>query len=527
MRVSFLVLILVSFHSCKLYQPLAFNSGSADNPVIAHRGAWKAQDLPENSIAALQQSILLDCAGSEFDVRMTADDVLIVTHDSDYQSLQVEENTFAQLSKVKLDNGESLPTLRDFIKAGMKNNITTGLVCEIKPSKSKKRGEHIAEKVIALVKELKAENYISSYISFDYNMLKKIIEIDPSAQTQYLDGKKSPAELAQDGITGMDYHMNVYKENPAWIQEAKDLNLTLNVWTVNTQEDLDLFLAYGFDFITTDEPEFLLKVMNTNHTNNGYQMVWNDEFNYSGKPDSTKWGYNYGFVANEEKQYYTDHQKNARVEDGNLIIEAHKEKIKNEQYQSEEFKHKSWMRYAAEIDTAQYTSARVVSAGKASWTYGRIEVRAKLPEGRGMWPAIWMLGDNQQNIGWPECGEIDIMEHVGYEPDTIHGTIHTKAYNHMKGTQKGKTIYIENPYDQYHIYAIDWSPQKLDFLLDGVVYNRIQNEQKTTAEWPFDENFYLILNVAVGGTWGGRQGIDDDIFPQQMLIDYVRVFQLK
>ncbi len=256
----------------------------------------------------------------------------------------------------------------------------------------------------------------------------------------------------------------------------------------------------------------------------GYTLVWSDEFNNTGKPDPTKWTYDYGFIANQEKQYYTDRPKNARVENGNLIIEAHKENISNKDFGNPAFID-TWAEYKAKIDTAHYTSARIKTEDLAEWKYGRIEVRAKLPSGRGMWPAIWMLSESRAEAGWPECGEIDIMEHVGYDKDTIHGTIHTQAYNHMKGTQKGKTIFIENPYDEFHLFAIDWTPEKIDFLLDGVVYNHIINEHKTEAEWPFDQKFYLILNVAVGGSWGGAKGIDEGIFPQQMVVDYVRVYQ--
>ena len=136
-----------------------------------------------------------------------------------------------------------------------------------------------------------------------------------------------------------------------------------------------------------------------------------------------------------------------------------------------------------------------------------------------------MLGENRKEVGWPECGEIDIMEHVGFSPDSIFGTIHTKAYNHTKGTERGKKIFIEKPYDSFHVFALEWTPEKMDFILDGVVYNHIENEHKTTAEWPFDQKFHLILNVSVGGMLGGRNGIDDSVFPQQMVFDYVRVFQ--
>ena len=138
-----------------------------------------------------------------------------------------------------------------------------------------------------------------------------------------------------------------------------------------------------------------------------------------------------------------------------------------------------------------------------------------------------MLGENRDAVGWPEAGEIDIMEHVGFESDSIFGTVHTKAFNHMKGTEKGKKIFIEEPYDSFHNFTVEWTPEKMDFMLDNTIYNSFNNEHKTTAEWPFDQKFYLILNVAVGGMLGGQKGVEDAIFPQQMQIDYVRVFEKK
>ncbi len=258
-----------------------------------------------------------------------------------------------------------------------------------------------------------------------------------------------------------------------------------------------------------------------------YELVWADEFDYIGKPDKTKWTYEYGLIRNNEQQYYTDSLKNARVENGNLIIESIQERIVNDKYNSEEFKDKNWLQWISKIDTAQYTSASVTTKGLAEWTYAKIEVKAKLPGGVGTWPAIWMLSENWKEVGWPDCGEIDIMEHVGYNKDSIFGTIHTKAYNHIIGTQKGKSIYINKPYDDFHIYSIEWTPEKIDFLLDGVIYNHIENEHKTTDEWPFDQNFHLKLNIAIGGGWGGQKGIDNSIFPQKMVVDYIRVYQLK
>ena len=520
----FIILVFISLHSCNVEpnKEIIF----ADNMVVAHRGAWKSNNLPQNSIASLKQAIKLGCTGSEFDVRMTSDDVLIIAHDAEYNGLEIEKSTYAELSKFKLSNGENLPTLKDYILAGIQNNTTTGLVCEIKPSKIEGRNIIITDNVLKLIKELKAENYIKAYISFSYTVLKRIKELDTNAKTQYLDGSKTPEQLKTDGISGLDYLIYKFKKNPQWIASAKEKGLILNGWTANKIEDIDWLLANEFDYITTDEPELVFERAKSSPISKGYKLVWSDEFNYKGKPDPTKWSYDYGFIANQEKQYYTDSLKNAKVEDGTLILEAYKEKIANKDYKNEKYLN-TWASYKAEIDTAQYTSARINTENLAQWKYGRVEARAKLPKGRGMWPAIWMLSESRKEAGWPDCGEIDIMEHVGYDNDTIHGTIHTKAYNHIIGTQKGKTIFVEEPNDTFHVYAIEWTPEKIDFLVDDVVYNHIENEHKTIAEWPFDQKFHLILNVAVGGSWGGREGIDDTIFPQKMVVDYVRVFQIK
>ncbi len=253
-----------------------------------------------------------------------------------------------------------------------------------------------------------------------------------------------------------------------------------------------------------------------------YKLVWEDNFDTNGSPDNTKWGNEYGFVRGEENGYYTDRAKNIRVENGYLIIESHKEKIKNEAFTNKN--DSNWM---FNRDTAQYTSASLTSRDKVSWKYGKIEVSAKLPKGRGIWPAIWMLGDNIGQVGWPKCGEIDIMEYVGFQPSKIHGTIHTKAFNHTNGTQKGSSITLNKPYEDFHLYSIEWTDKKIDILLDNEVYLTFENEHKTTDEWPFNQKFFMILNVAVGGKWGGQQGIDDSIFPQRMEVDYVKVFQLK
>ncbi len=281
-----------------------------------------------------------------------------------------------------------------------------------------------------------------------------------------------------------------------------------------------LSLVISFAILFSCSPKAIKN--STDSTIKKYQLVWADEFDINGKPDPSKWTYELGFVRANEKQYYTDSLNNVRVENGTLIIEARKEKIKNNTPPF--FERPS---YVDEIEYADYTSASLTTRGVIDWQYAKIEIKAKLPKGRGTWPAFWMLGRNWGDTPWPECGEIDIMEHVGYDPGVVHGTIHTKAYNHVLKTQKGKTTKVENVFDEYHVYGLEWTPEKIDFLVDGKVYNSIKNEHKTIAEWPFDQKFHLKLNVAVGGGWGGRKGIDDSIFPQQMLVDYVRVYQLK
>jgi beta-glucanase (GH16 family) len=198
--------------------------------------------------------------------------------------------------------------------------------------------------------------------------------------------------------------------------------------------------------------------------------------------------------------------ENVRVEDGLLVIEARRD---------------NW-------NGREITSASLHTYGKKSMLYGRIEVKAKLPTGRGTWPAIWMLGNSiKEGTGWPACGEIDIMENVGFDPDVVHANIHTKAYNHVKGTNKGNKIKVEKPYDDFHIYAVEWFPDRMDFYFDDNKYFSFKNKKTGNDTWPFDKPHYLILNLAIGGAWGGQKGIDDAIFPQKYLIDYVKVYRLK
>lgn len=232
----------------------------ADNTVVAHRGAFKKNGFPENSIASLKEAIRLKCTGSEFDVRMTADDSLIINHDPHYNKLDIEKTTYRDLLPFKLSNGEKLPTLQEYLLAGLADNNKTRLIVEIKPSGiSKERGKIIADKVVALIRAMKAEKMVA-YISFDYDMLKHIHQIEPTAITQYLNGEISPQQLSADGISGADYHFSVFKKNPGWIAEAKQYKIQLNAWTVNTKEDMEWLLKEGFEFITTNEPEMLLNL---------------------------------------------------------------------------------------------------------------------------------------------------------------------------------------------------------------------------------------------------------------------------
>ncbi|MBL0744616.1 glycoside hydrolase family 16 protein [Chryseolinea lacunae] len=240
---------------------------------------------------------------------------------------------------------------------------------------------------------------------------------------------------------------------------------------------------------------------------NKQTLVWADEFDTPGAPDTTKWtfdlGNNNGW-GNNELQYYTRDTRNVRVENGKLVIEAVKDSMGGK----------------------PFTSSRVLSKGRGDWLYGRFEIRAKLPRGKGTWPAIWMMPTKSNYGPWPRSGEIDIMEHVGYEGGVVHGTIHCEAYNHINNTQKEGMMTVPDAQDQFHIYALDWTKDKMDFLIDNKVFFSVtRNPKDNVAGWPFDKPFHLILNMAVGGNWGGKQGVDQNIWPQRMEIDYVRVYQ--
>ncbi|KXX70245.1 glycoside hydrolase [Flammeovirga sp. SJP92] len=247
-----------------------------------------------------------------------------------------------------------------------------------------------------------------------------------------------------------------------------------------------------------------------------YQLVWSDEFDYDGLPDSSKWGYdiegNKEKWGNQELQAYTANRtENVIVKDGHLTITALKEEYLDP-VSEEKF---------------EFTSARLHSKGKGEWQYGKFVIRAKLPSGRGTWPAIWMLPEESKFGDWPKSGSINIMEHVGHEKDHIYGSAHTEAYNHSMGSQKMVGIYIADAEEAFHEYKLEWGPEQYSIYVDNEKYFTFRNEHKTFKEWPFDQKFHLLFNLAVGGMWGAQKGIDKDIWPQHLLIDYVRVYQLK
>jgi len=233
--------------------------------------------------------------------------------------------------------------------------------------------------------------------------------------------------------------------------------------------------------------------------------VWVDEFdNQNNKLDSTKWTMQTGGEGwgNNELQYYTDGD-NIKIDSGVLKIIAKNETIKNN----------------------NYTSSRIITRNKAGWKYGRFEIRAILPSGKGVWPAFWLLPDLKRNSSDIENGEIDIMEFVGFEPDVIHFSVHTKFNNSILGNEKAERIKIKNASCKFHTYRMDWTPYGIRGYVNGKKYFEYLNNGKGHKYWPFDEKFFLIINLAIGGDWGGLKGIDKNIFPATMEIDYVKIYE--
>lgn len=247
----------------------------------------------------------------------------------------------------------------------------------------------------------------------------------------------------------------------------------------------------------------------------GYALAWSDEFDTPGLPDPSKWKYDTvrnqeGWFNNEKQYYAAGREKNARVVNGRLVIEAHNEDISSARF--------------ADWGKQKYTSARLITQGLGDWTYGFFEIRAKLPCGRGTWPAIWML-PSDASVKWPAGGEIDIMEHVGFDPGVIHHSIHTSAFNFSRGTQKTSSHTVPDACDAMHKYQLLWTADFMLFGVDDQPKLLFKKESDKQARWPFDQPQHLLLNIAVGGNWGGQKGVDDTAFPAQMEVDYVRVYQ--
>lgn len=240
----------------------------------------------------------------------------------------------------------------------------------------------------------------------------------------------------------------------------------------------------------------------------GYELVFSDEFD---GPDIDPNNWNFLVLSagsvNHELQRYTD-TGNAWVDKGCLVIEARPDPD----------------------SPGEYTSARLDTQIMQKWLYGRIEVRAKLPAGKGLWPAIWLLpnGEGIHDSSWPGMGEIDIMENVGFEGDTIHASLHSRLFNHTwkdPARMRTSTTLVKGIASDFHVYGMEWTKEGIDFFVDDKVYYSPRDDGKGWESWPFDRPFYMILNLAVGGDWGGTEGVDPAAFPARMLVDYVRVYQ--
>ena len=232
-------------------------------------------------------------------------------------------------------------------------------------------------------------------------------------------------------------------------------------------------------------------------------LTWEDEFDVDGAPNSENWDYNIGGDGwgNNELQYYTDRTENVKVEDGMLHITALQE----------------------DFEGSGYTSARMITKGKFEQTYGRYEARIKLPWGQGVWPAFWLLGADIDTNQWPNCGEIDIMENRGQEPTLINGSVHGPGYSGANAITKPYELVGDRFDTDFHIFGIEWGSDYVNFYVDDVLYNQITPED-VTGEWVFDHDFYIILNLAVGGNYVGSPN-ENTVFPQTMMVDYVKVYK--
>lgn len=252
------------------------------------------------------------------------------------------------------------------------------------------------------------------------------------------------------------------------------------------------------------------------------KLIWSEEFNVDGLPDPAIWRYEEGFRRNKEDQFYTSRKENCRIENGMLVLEARREQIPNPEFKAGS---ENWRESRAQ---SEYTSASIYSLDRKHIQYGRIEIRAHIPGGKGVWPALWMMGINHDTVGNPACGEIDIMEYVGKDSSHVYGTAHFKP-PHSKWKKDrdhkasgGKLTLV--PYHDFHVYGVDWTDKRIRFFVDGKVYHSFNVDKAGKGEEnAFRQPFYFLINFAMGGNWGGE--IDPSNYPKQMLIDYIRVYE--
>lgn len=277
----------------------------------------------------------------------------------------------------------------------------------------------------------------------------------------------------------------IFKQNPIY----KKRNFVLGILSLTL-----LVIFNGITSCSTDETQTVA---------NFKTITMQDEFDEDGAPNSSIWTYDIGGNGwgNNELQYYTDRSQNVAVQNGYLIITAEKENF----------------------EEASYTSARILSKGLFEQAYGRFEARIKLPWGQGIWPAFWLLGGDIDTNNWPNCGEIDIMEYRGQNPTMVLGTVHGPGYSGGESISKSYSLTNDRFDTGFHVFGIEWTPDYINYYVDDVLYNQITPED-VTGDWVFNKPFFIIINLAVGGSFVGSPNAET-IFPQTMLVDYVRVYQ--
>lgn len=259
------------------------------------------------------------------------------------------------------------------------------------------------------------------------------------------------------------------------------------------------------------------------------RLVWAEEFEKDGLVDAKNWSYEEGYVRNKEQQYYTrEDKRNVRVKDGCLMLMARKNvpgrRVARKGTRNLSPRLVKGYRYTPERH--EYTSGSINTLGKVEFLYGRIEVRAKIPTGLGSWPAIWMLGADIMTQGYPECGEIDIMENVGYEPQRFYGTLHTPGSRRKPDLIRNSGFKdLADAWTDFHVFAIEWYPDRIDFFIDEQKFFTYSKDETLPDHWRFDKPQYLLLNLAYGGSWGGAKGTDDSILPLTFYVDWVRYYK--